>query len=109
MFYAPWCGHCKSIAPIWEKLGEHFKDSEKYVIAKMDATANEVDGEEIQGFPTIKFYPAGGDDHDSIDYQGGRDFDSLIKFVESDGNDQPEGEEEEFDDDEEDDEEYDED
>jgi len=72
MFYAPWCGHCKTIKPVFEKLGEHFKDSEKYMIGSMDATANEVDGEEIQGFPTIKFYPA-GENSASIDYKGGRD------------------------------------
>merc|ERR1712117_769584 len=62
--------------------------------------------EEIPGFPTIKFYPA-GENAETIDYQGGRDLESLVKFVESDGTEQPEGQEEELDD--EDDEEYDED
>jgi protein disulfide-isomerase A1 len=110
MFYAPWCGHCQQIKPTWEKLGEHFADNDKYVIGKMDATTNEADGEEVQGFPTIKFYPA-GEDVEAIDYQGGRDLDSLIKFVESDGTDQPEGSEEDEDDEDYDDEdeEYDED
>ena len=39
---AQWCGHCKSLAPIYEKVGEHFAKRDDVVIGKMDSTANDV-------------------------------------------------------------------
>ena len=51
---APWCGHCKQLAPIWDELAEHFASDDDVVIAKMDATKNEVDGVQVTGFPTLK-------------------------------------------------------
>jgi len=80
-FYAPWCGHCKSLEPIWAELGDKFKDREDVVIAKMDATANEVDGFEIQGFPTLKLIKK--DTNEIVSYQGKRDLESLVKYVET--------------------------
>jgi len=94
-FYAPWCGHCKQLAPIWDKLGEHFKDDESIIIAKSDATANEFDGIQVQGFPTIKYFPKG--EKKVVDYSGGRDLESLIKFVESEGITKEEGPEDDED------------
>jgi len=58
-FYAPWCGHCKTLAPIYEKFAEKVKSNPNLIVAKIDATANEVEGISIEGFPTIKFFPAG--------------------------------------------------
>jgi protein disulfide isomerase len=75
-FYAPWCGHCKKLAPIWDQLADKMKD-ENVVIAKYDATTNENEGVNIKGFPTLKYYKNGN----AIDYSGGRDLDSLLKFV----------------------------
>ncbi|RTG82244.1 protein disulfide-isomerase A1 [Schistosoma bovis] len=80
--YAPWCGHCKALAPVWDELGETFKNSDT-VIAKMDATVNEVEDLKVTSFPTLKFYPKNSDE--VIDYTGDRSFEALKKFVESGG------------------------
>ncbi|TRY67207.1 hypothetical protein TCAL_02918 [Tigriopus californicus] len=82
-FYAPWCGHCKSLAPIWDKLGEHFKDSKDVIIAKMDSIDNEVEEAEVQGFPTLKLFKK--DTNEIVDYAGKRELDDLVKFIESGG------------------------
>jgi protein disulfide-isomerase A1 len=77
--YAPWCGHCKSLAPTWEKLAKRFKKVDSVVIAKMDGTTNEHEKVQAQGFPTLMFFPAGQDT--AIPYNGGRDLKDLTKFV----------------------------
>lgn len=82
-FYAPWCGHCKQLAPIWDDLGKAYEDNDKIVIAKMDSTANEVEDVKIQSFPTLKYFPAGSEE--IIDYNGERTLDGFKKFLESEG------------------------
>merc|ERR550519_1179627 len=81
-FYAPWCGHCKKLAPIWDELGEKFKDHDDIVIAKMDSTLNEVKAVKVKGFPTIKLFKKG--DNSMVDYTGDRTLDSFVTFLRPD-------------------------
>jgi protein disulfide-isomerase A1 len=85
-FYAPWCGHCKALAPKYDILAGLYaeqKFDDKVTIAKVDATANDVP-DEVQGFPTIKLYKA-GDKANPITYSGSRSIEDLIKFIEENG------------------------
>ncbi|CAJ1052604.1 protein disulfide-isomerase A2 [Xyrichtys novacula] len=83
-FYAPWCGHCKQLTPIWDQLGEKYADKEDIIIAKMDATANEVESVNVKSFPTLKYFPA-GEDKKVIDYTGARDLETMSKFLDNGG------------------------
>lgn len=78
--YAPWCGHCKQLAPIYEKLAKKVKNMKNLVIAKMDGTANEHPSVSVKGFPTIKFYRK-GDKANPADYNGGRDLEGFLEFL----------------------------
>jgi len=91
-FYAPWCGHCKQLSPIWDQLGEHYKDSADIVIAKMDSTANEVESVKVSSFPTIKYFNKAGE---TVDYKGSRTLEEFKKFLDSGGVDQGKDEDEE--------------
>ncbi|KAJ5246183.1 Protein disulfide-isomerase tigA [Penicillium chermesinum] len=81
-FFAPWCGHCKNLAPVYEELGAAFAFAEdKVTVAKVDADANRELGKRfgIQGFPTIKWFDGKSDKPE--EYKGGRDLESLSSFI----------------------------
>ena len=81
-FYAPWCGHCKSLAPAWDALTEDYKDSDTLYVGECDCTADCKDLCQhvgVQGYPTIKYGHASALE----DYKGGRDLDSLQKHAQS--------------------------
>jgi len=88
-FYAPWCGHCKKLTPIYDELGEKMKD-ENVEIVKMDATANDVPPSyDVKGFPTLFWLPKTS--KKAVSYNGGRELDDFVKYIAEHASDELKG------------------
>jgi protein disulfide-isomerase A1 len=79
-FYAPWCGHCKVLAPHFEEAARRLSSNPNVLLVKVDSTENEVAGVDIQGFPTVKFWRK---DKSAIplDFNGERNADGIIQWI----------------------------
>ncbi|XP_072313078.1 protein disulfide-isomerase A6 [Eucyclogobius newberryi] len=78
-FFAPWCGHCKSLEPEWAAAASSVKDQTKgrVKLGAVDATVHQglASRYGIRGFPTIKIFRKG---EEPEDYQGGRSRGDII-------------------------------
>ncbi|XP_055614434.1 protein disulfide-isomerase A6 homolog [Uranotaenia lowii] len=81
-FFAPWCGHCKNLAPHWDKAASELKGKVK--LGALDATVHTLKAQQfgVQGYPTIKFFAGGPKDRDSAqDYDGGRTSSDIVNWA----------------------------
>lgn len=83
MFFAPWCGHCKKLAPTWQDLAVKYNkaDEQEVVIAKVDCTVETAlcSAQDVTGYPTLKFFKSGSESGER--HRGGRDMDGLVTFI----------------------------
>ncbi|KAK6512144.1 hypothetical protein TWF481_001036 [Arthrobotrys musiformis] len=85
-FYAPWCGYCKMLAPIYEKLATTFARDSAVVIAEVNC--DELSAKtacikyKIESYPTLKYFPA-GESSEPIPHDGGRELESLVEYINS--------------------------
>jgi len=81
-FFAPWCGHCKRMAPTWDELAAKFAGNPLAKVAKVDCTLEEnkdlCNEQGVDGFPTIFIYKAG---NKIEEYNGSRALNDLFEFV----------------------------
>jgi thioredoxin 1 len=65
-FWAPWCGPCKMVAPILDKLAEEFAG--KMLIAKVNTDENPqwAQSFNVQGIPTMLFVADGKVVHQQV-------------------------------------------
>lgn len=79
-WYAPWCGHCKKLAPLWDSELPSALESSGVKVGKVDATANSVSGFQVggvRGYPTLIMVSKGK----AHKYAGARTLDALVAFA----------------------------
>ena len=80
LYYAEWCGHCKTMKPEWDKVVQKLKESGNVNVAdvKSDVIPKLEHKPDIEGFPTIKMYNNG---KSVAKFQDERSADNLVKFA----------------------------
>ncbi|KAM0789802.1 hypothetical protein ACM66B_006654 [Microbotryomycetes sp. NB124-2] len=82
-FFAPWCGHCKSMATAYDAVAKAFEGDDRCKVAHLNADDPEgrplAQQYEVRGYPTIKFLPPGG--QAPIDYSGARSEAAFLEFL----------------------------
>jgi thiol-disulfide isomerase/thioredoxin len=82
MYYAEWCGHCKRAKPEFEKLSQNYQGKVKILAINAESPENKdlVKSQNIEGFPTIRYYPSGlSGKYD--EYIGSRTYSDFVQYL----------------------------
>ncbi|XP_031105497.1 protein disulfide isomerase-like 2-3 [Ipomoea triloba] len=78
-FFAPWCGHCKKLAPEWKKASKNLKGKVNLGHVDCDAEKSLMSRFSVQGFPTILVF--GADKDHPVPYNGARTASAIESFA----------------------------
>lgn len=78
-FYAPWCGHCQSLAPIWIQLAKEMEGKLNIGEVNCDVEKSLCKNAKIHGYPTMAFFSGG----ERVDYDGLRGLGDLVSYANS--------------------------
>ena len=87
MYYADWCGHCKRAKPELEAAKSQYNGKVKIIMlnAEDPENASLLKQEDVQGFPTIRYYKSGmptvGKKSDYEEYNGDRTKEDFLQFL----------------------------
>ncbi len=87
MYYANWCGHCKNTKPQLEAAKKEYNGKIKIIMIDADEKGNDalLKQEDVQGFPTIRYYKSGlptlGSKGNYEEYNGDRTKEDFLQFL----------------------------
>ena len=82
LFYAPWCGHCKTMKPEYEQLRKKYMKNPNKNVAMINCDDHKdfASKSGVQGFPTLRLYK-NPKANKYVDYDGPRTADAIETFL----------------------------
>jgi len=77
-FFAPWCGHCKKLAPVWKQLARHMQNKLSIAEVNCDDHSSLCKSQNIEAYPTLLFFDSNGV---KSEYTAGRKIAQLESFA----------------------------
>lgn len=79
-FHVPWCEPCKKIGKAYNKVADRLEHVKTLVVAQMDASVNDFEGDDLEGYPHFRLWRASNKD-ETLAYEGEREAAPIIDWL----------------------------